>query len=137
MTNERLDALLRDVSSLRLTLDTDLTVAAAAADADRMDVAAEIVDFDRAELAAFTELALSRLREEEATDDVVVVESERQKLALRHRFALAAAPAMLAAAALIAVAGISHGGGSAATVSRPELMASYSALTQLARDNND
>jgi len=58
---EALDALLRDVDGLRLVLDTDLTVAAAAAEAGALDVAADVVEGDRAELARFEQRALRRL----------------------------------------------------------------------------
>ena len=139
-SNERLDALLRDIASVRLTLDTDLTVAAAAADADRFDVAAEIVDFDTAELEAFADRALARLHL--AEPQPVAESAERMapagppKAATRRRFAFMAAPAMLAAAAIVAVVGIT-GQGPQAGVSRPQLEASYSALTALARSNTD
>jgi hypothetical protein len=130
--------LLRDVSTLRLTLDTDLTVAAAAAEADRVDVAAEIVDFDRHEIAAFSERATDRLREPAAHEAQPVAGSPRARI--RHRVALAAAPAMLAAAAFIAVVSINGSGtGNPANhaVVQPRLMASYSRLTELARSNKD
>ena len=134
--NERLDALLRDISSVRLTLDTDLTVAAAAAEADRFDLAAEIVDFDRAELVAFTERAFAELQAPDQQLAAVEARREKPKMVLHHRMAFAAAPAMLLAAAVIAVAGISNGGqAKKPSVSRPQLMASYTALTQLARSN--
>jgi hypothetical protein len=133
-----LDALLRDVSTLRLTLDSDLTVAAAAAEADRLDVAAEIVDFDRAELAAFAERAIERLREADAEVAAAPVRPQDATPTLRHRMALAAGPAMLAAAAVIAVVGLSGGSqGTPAGVTRPQLMASYSAFSALVKSDNN
>jgi hypothetical protein len=136
MANERVDALLRDIAHLRLTLDADLTVAAAAAEADRFDVAAEIVDFDRAELAAFAESAQEQLNAAE-TQTAVVPKQHKHKPPLRNRIALTAAPAMLAAAGVIAVAAITGGGANDNGMSRPQMMASYSALTALARSNDD
>jgi hypothetical protein len=56
-----LSALLGEVNALRLTLDSDLTIAAAAADAERDDIAGDILDSDREELAAFAARAQLRL----------------------------------------------------------------------------
>jgi hypothetical protein len=56
-----LDALLRDLDDLRLTLSTDLTLAAAALDADAPDVASTVIDSDRASLLAFEQRALRHL----------------------------------------------------------------------------
>jgi hypothetical protein len=136
VANDRLDALMRDIAHLRLTLDTDLTVAAAAAEADRFDVAAEIVDVDRVELAAFGERAQEQLSAAE-TKAAVVPTQRKRKPPLRNRIALTTAPAMLAAAGVIAVAAITGGGASERGMSRPQMMASYSALTALARSNDD
>ena len=58
-----LDALLRDVDSLRLTLETDLSLVAAAVAAGRTDTANEILDGDRDSLAAFETSALGHLSE--------------------------------------------------------------------------
>ena len=49
-----LDALLRDVEGLRRVLETDLSLAASATEAGALDVAADVVDADRAELARFS-----------------------------------------------------------------------------------
>ncbi|MFL6237943.1 MAG: hypothetical protein ACJ735_00425 [Actinomycetes bacterium] len=131
----KVDALLRDVTNLRLTLNTDLTLAAAAAEEDRFDVAAEIVDIDRAELAAFVHTAASKLQPPEQSAEAPA-RRRPEKLAWRHRFALAAAPAMLTAAAVIAVVGMS-GGTTPRATSQPRLVASYSALTELVKSNED
>jgi hypothetical protein len=58
---EELDALLRQVDDLRLTLETDLSLAAAALEAGVPELALDVVDSDRAELAAFEQHALHQL----------------------------------------------------------------------------
>jgi hypothetical protein len=135
-SNAHIDALLKDVSALRLTLDADLTVAAAAAEADRLDVAAEIVNVDRTEVAAFTERATSGLTM--AAAEYAVVPQQRA-LGLRHRLTLAAAPAVLAAATIVAVFGVAHGDNRVQqeSASRPQLMATYTAFSELAENNSD
>ena len=60
---ENLAELLDDLRALRLTLVADLTAAAAAVDADSGRVAADIVDGDRRELAAFLRRSRTRLPE--------------------------------------------------------------------------
>jgi hypothetical protein len=56
-----LDALLREVDSLRLTLETDLTLAAAAVESGAPQVALDIIDSDRDGLQGFEERALGHL----------------------------------------------------------------------------
>ena len=56
-----LDALLREVDSLRLTLETDLTLAAAAVEGGQPGLAADIIDSDRDGLRAFEGRALGHL----------------------------------------------------------------------------
>jgi hypothetical protein len=56
-----LDALLREVDSLRLTLETDLTLAAAAVENGAPQVAVDIIDSDRDGLAAFERRALGHV----------------------------------------------------------------------------
>lgn len=58
---EELDALLRQVDDLRLTLETDLSLAASALEAGAPELALDVVDSDRAELAAFERRALDSL----------------------------------------------------------------------------
>jgi hypothetical protein len=58
---QELDALLREVDELRLTLETDLTLAAAALDADAPKMAIEIIDSDRRSVAGFESRALGHL----------------------------------------------------------------------------
>jgi FlaG/FlaF family flagellin (archaellin) len=58
-----LDALLREVDSLRLSLETDLTLAAAAVESGQVPVAMEIIDSERSGLQAFEQRALGHLGE--------------------------------------------------------------------------
>ena len=58
-----MDALLREVDSLRLTLETDLTVAAAAVESGNVRVATDILDSDREGLRAFEERALGHVED--------------------------------------------------------------------------
>jgi hypothetical protein len=60
---EALDELLGEVRELRLTFVTDLSMAAGAVEAGATDVAADILDADREELARFFRVADERLRE--------------------------------------------------------------------------
>lgn len=56
-----LDALLREVDSLRLSLETDLTLAAAAVEGGAPQIAVDIIDSERAGLRAFESRALDHL----------------------------------------------------------------------------
>jgi hypothetical protein len=60
-SGDPLASLLEDVHDLRMTLAADLTAAAGAADAGAEDVARDIIDADRAELARFARVANIRL----------------------------------------------------------------------------
>jgi hypothetical protein len=80
-----LDALLREVDSLRLSLETDLTLAAAAVEHGSPQVAADIIDGERAGLRAFEERALGHVAELSAPLH-------------RRRFRVPAAPFVAAAA---------------------------------------
>lgn len=53
--------LISELQALRLTMGTDLSLAAGALDADAPEVAAEVIEADRAELAAFRLRAEARL----------------------------------------------------------------------------
>ncbi|HUR12861.1 MAG TPA: hypothetical protein VM097_00060 [Mycobacteriales bacterium] len=87
---EALDALLREVDDLRLTLETDLTLAASAVESGKPGIAAEILGADRVALHSFEERALDHLSE---------LESPR-----RHRlWAQVHAAPIVAAAALVGV----------------------------------
>lgn len=52
---------LREVADFRLALETDLLIAAAAADAGEAQIASDVVDSELAELASFQERVLDRL----------------------------------------------------------------------------
>lgn len=56
-----LDALLRELDGLRLSLETDLALAASAVEAGAPDVASDIIDSDIGELRAFEDRALGHL----------------------------------------------------------------------------
>ncbi len=58
-----LDALLREVDSLRLTLETDLSLAASAVEAGRAGLAADILESDRTSLSGFEQRALGHLHD--------------------------------------------------------------------------
>jgi len=92
-----LDELLGEVRELRLTFVTDLSTAAGAVEAGATDVAADILDADRAELARFFRVADDRLREleraatrhpdGEPVADVVALPT-RSRSAARRRIAV-------------------------------------------------
>ncbi len=92
--NEALDALLGEVRDLRLTFVTDLSTAAGAVEAGATDIAADILDADRAELARFFRVADDRLREleqaahREPVTNVVPMPA-RPRSATRRRIAVA------------------------------------------------
>lgn len=94
-----LSALLGDIDALRLTLQTDLTLAAAALEGGAPDLAAELVDGDLTEVRAFAARAAGHL----ARLDQPVLPADEIPVAvpLRRRRILSAAPLMAAAAALI------------------------------------
>lgn len=56
-----LDKVLREVTDFRVALETDLLIAAAAADADEPELAAGIVTGEQSRLASFHEQMLRRL----------------------------------------------------------------------------
>lgn len=58
-----LDALLRELDGLRLSLETDLALAASAVEAGAPDVASDIIDYEIAEVRAFEQRALGHLAE--------------------------------------------------------------------------
>ena len=101
-----LSALLADIDAMRLTLQTDLSLAAAALEAGADDLAGELVTGDLAELRAFAARSASRL-ELLAAEDVPA--DELAVTPLRRRRILSAAPLMAAAAALIGFVAFSPG----------------------------
>lgn len=91
---EELDALLRGVDELRLTLETDLALAASAVEAGAPGLAAEIIDSDRDALARFEEDALGSLS--------ALSQSPSRRSRLVHH----TAPAVAAAALVAVLAGL-------------------------------
>lgn len=94
-----LSALLHDIDSLRLTLQTDLSLAAAALDAGADELAGELVDGDISEVRAFSARAAHRLAELE--DAGAAQDEDPVAVPLRRRRIMSAGPLMAAAAALI------------------------------------
>lgn len=121
-----LDALLREVDDLRLTLETDLTLAAAAVESGATGLAGELVDGDLGQLHAFEARALHHL-DRLAAGEVVVARRRR-----RRRVRLATAPLAGAAAALVAVLGLLPGATSAEAPPQTAAMSSWAHLTRLA-----
>ena len=104
-----LSALLADIDALRLTLQTDLSLAAAALDEGAQDLAAELVDGDLAEVRSFAGRAADRLAGlAEAPDEALPA-----LVPVRRRRILSAAPLMAAAAALVGFVALSPGSGPA------------------------
>jgi hypothetical protein len=91
---EELDALLRGVDELRLTLETDLSLAASAVEAGAPGLAAQILDGDRDALARFEHDALGSLA-------ALSAEPSRRSRLTHH-----AAPAVAAAALVAVLAGL-------------------------------
>ncbi|HWH29951.1 MAG TPA: hypothetical protein VNU26_13515 [Mycobacteriales bacterium] len=104
----QMGALLDDIGALRLSLSVDMDVLASAVDLRAYDVAAEVVDGERADLAAFSDRASARLSADAARDAPPAPVGGGVVRVLRA--ALPAAPALAAAAALIGVlAGLAPG----------------------------
>jgi len=91
---EELDALLREVDELRLTLETDLSMVASAVESGAPDLAVEIIDSDRRALHRFEERALGSLA-------ALAAPPPR-----RSRLSSHAAPAVAAAALVAVLAGL-------------------------------
>ena len=108
-----LSALLADIDALRLTLQTDLSLAAAALEEGAQDLAAELVDGDLFEVRAFAGRAAERLArlEDQPADELPAL------VPVRKRRILSAAPLMAAAAALVGFVAFSP---SRTTASSPE-----------------
>lgn len=111
-----LSALLADIDALRTSLQTDLTLAAAALEAGADEIAADLVDSDLGEVRAFSARAAERLGSlagldapehgDAAGSDEVPADEPVVPLRSRRRV-LAGAPLLVAAAALLGfVAGV-------------------------------
>jgi hypothetical protein len=103
-----LGELLADIDALRLTLQTDLTLAAAALEAGADQLAGELVDGDLAEVRAFSTRADRHLAALAGDEAPAAPDEEPEVVPLRpRRRVLAAAPLVVAAAALLGfVAGV-------------------------------
>lgn len=102
---------LRDVAEFRLALETDMIIAAAAADADAPDLLGEMLDDERLELATFHDRLLERLADAAADDELALRRAVRRTPGRVSRL-------VAGAAAAVAILGI--GGGVAVTqASRP------------------
>ena len=143
-----LDALLRDLDALRLSVSTDLSLAAAALDAGSPEVAGSVIDSDRATLLAFERRALRHLERLTAQAEAAAAETAPavlpvvpapRKRSRAARFLLPAGPLLAAAAAILGVLGgvvPSTAGTSPATApaSTSTAVASYAELTRLTLD---
>ncbi len=90
-----LDALLREVDALRLTLETDLSLAASAVEAGQPGIAAEILQSDRGSLGGFEQRALGHLHDlAEPAPEVTVFDAPSRRRSRR----IPAAPFVAAAA---------------------------------------
>ncbi len=87
-----LDALLREVDSLRLTLETDLSLAASAVESGHPAIAVEILDGDRGALHGFEQRALGHLHDLSAPPVTVL------DVAARRRRRIPVSPFVAAAA---------------------------------------
>lgn len=120
-----LDALLREVDDLRLTLETDLTLVAAAVEAGGASTAAEIIDGDLSALHAFEQSALGHLAE---LSTAPAMGASRQ----RNWARVSAAPFVAAAAVVGMLLGvIPNVGGTDSGRSEVSSMAAQSSLNQL------
>lgn len=98
-----IETLLDDVEALRLTLSSDLIVAAAAADAERADIAASVIDSDRDELLAFAARAEQRLAElRDGAVEVAPSTSVRRRVPATSMLAAASLAAIVAAGTIAA-----------------------------------
>jgi hypothetical protein len=128
-----LDALLREVDSLRLTLETDLSLAASAVEAGAPGIAVDIIDSDRDGLRAFEARALGHLSD--------LAEDTDERTAARRWWTRVPAAPFVAAAALVGFlvgVGPQNLGGSSGQVSTTQASASQSLaqLTELAATGN-
>lgn len=141
-----LAALLRDLDALRLTVSTDMSLAAAALDAGAPDVAGSVVDGDRAALLAFEQRALrhlAKLEEQASTPEPALPVLPRPRQRSRAaRTLLPAGPLLAAAAALLGVLGATlPTAGADEVTTRPAsartAAASYAELQRLTLDGAD
>jgi hypothetical protein len=122
-----LDALLREVDGLRLTLETDLTLAASAVESGATQIAVEILDSDINGLAVFERRALGHLSTlSDAADLAAAV-----PVARRNRVRVAATPFVAAAAVIGFLLGVVPHAVSTTDVISTSTVAANGSLTQL------
>ena len=95
------EEVLRDVAEFRLALETDMIVAAAAADADAPELLSEMLDGERLELADFHDRLLERLVDAAAKDELAERRARRSGPSRTTR-------AVSVAAAAVALVGLSR-----------------------------
>ena len=93
------EEVLRDVAEFRLALETDMIVAAAAADAEAPELLSDVLDGERAELAEFHDRLLERLVDAAVSDELAVRRARRSPVGRTSKIvaAVAAAVAVLGA----------------------------------------
>ena len=125
---------LREVADFRLALETDMIIAAAAADADADALLSEVVDGERAELADFHDRLIERLADAAASDELALRRERRREsrlgIARPSRWIAAAA----AAAAILGTGGaaVRQGGNDSATTINTNSVALATASQQYA-----
>jgi hypothetical protein len=84
---------LREVADFRLALETDMIIAAAAADEGAPELLTDMLDGERAELATFHDRLLDRLADAAASDEVALRRDRRKPARQPSRYVAAAAAA--------------------------------------------
>ncbi|HWL36142.1 MAG TPA: hypothetical protein VNQ77_08095 [Frankiaceae bacterium] len=111
------EEVLKDVADFRLALETDMIIAAAAADAGAPDLLADVVDEERLELATFHDRLLERLADAAADDELAVRRARKAPRAGRvSRFVAVAAAAVAVFGAGRAMTGDPAGVGATSNV---------------------
>lgn len=90
------EEVLRDVADFRLALETDMIIAAAAADAESPEILSDVLDTERLELATFHDRLLTRLADAAADDELAVRRARKAPKASRVSRTVAVAAAALA-----------------------------------------
>jgi hypothetical protein len=136
-----ISALLRDLGDLRLSLATDLSLAAAALEEGSPELAGAVVEGDRAQLADFERRALQHLARSSAVEvpaEPEPADPDPVPVPRRRRSLLTAVTPLLATAAAVlgVLAGVVPTGAAdpEPATSPQAAMASYQELTQLTLD---
>jgi hypothetical protein len=97
------EEVLRDVAEFRLALETDMIVAAAAADAEAPELLSDVLDGERAELADFHDRLLERLVDAAVTDELALRRARRAPISLTSKVvaSVAAVVALLGAGRVV------------------------------------